>query len=193
MGEVDLECPLFSWQGAHASTNRGWWKDVQKLCNMFRGFVKCNIGDGSTVLFWYDLWNGNILESKYQDSTLLPEIRTSLLLSLCSSALIRAGLPRIPIQDLIQALHVYQISKDSWEYIWGSKNYSSSKCYNFPYKNIKTSTLFLWIWNSKCCNKPRVFSWLLLIDKLNTRNILRRKKAKASRKQLQLCYLQQQH
>ena len=64
---------------------------------------------------------------------------------------------------------------ESWEYIWGSKNYSS-KCYNFPYKNIQPPAPFLWIWNSKCYNKLCVFSWLLLVDRLNTRNILRRKK-----------------
>jgi hypothetical protein len=32
---------------------------------MFRGIAKCNIGDGSTMLFWSNLWNGNILESKF--------------------------------------------------------------------------------------------------------------------------------
>jgi len=33
-------------------------------------------------------------------------------------------------------------------------------------------------WDSKCCNKLRVFTWLLLMDRLNTRNILKRKKQK---------------
>ena len=41
-----------------------------------------------------------------------------------------------------------------------------------------TPSPFLWIWNSRCCNKLRVFSWLLLMDRLNTRNILRRNKHK---------------
>ena len=63
-------------------------------------------------------------------------------------------------------------------YIWGSRVYSSSKFYNFPYKNIQPPDLFLWIWNSKRCNKLRVFSWLLFMDRLNTRNILKRKKQK---------------
>ena len=31
---------------------------------------------------------------------------------------------------------------------------------------------------SKCCNKLRVFIWLLLMDRLNTRNLLRRKNFK---------------
>jgi hypothetical protein len=32
---------------------------------MFRGIAKCTFGDGSTVLFWFDLWNDNILESEF--------------------------------------------------------------------------------------------------------------------------------
>ena len=46
-------------QVPHATTDRGsfWWRDILKLCDLFRGIVECKIGDGSTVLFWSDLWN----------------------------------------------------------------------------------------------------------------------------------------
>jgi hypothetical protein len=38
----------------HATTDRDsfWWRDVLKLCDLFRGIAKCNIGDGSTVFLW---------------------------------------------------------------------------------------------------------------------------------------------
>ena len=45
-------------------------------------------------------------------------------------------------------------------------------------KDFQPPRSFLWIWNSRCCNKLRVFSWLLLMDKLNTGNLLKRKKFK---------------
>ena len=48
--------------------------------------------------------------------------------------------------------------------------------YNLPYKFIHPPKPFIWIWDSKCANKLKVFSWLMLVDRLNTRNILRRKK-----------------
>ncbi|XP_062215176.1 exocyst complex component SEC3A-like isoform X4 [Phragmites australis] len=57
-------------------------------------------------------------------------------------------------------------AKDTWNYLWGSQVYSSKKCYNMPYKHISPPQPFKWIWNSKCCNKLRVFSWLLLMDRL---------------------------
>jgi hypothetical protein len=34
---------------------------------------------------------------------------------------------------------------------------------------------FQWIWKSRCQGKHKVFFWLLLNDRLNTRNLLRRK------------------
>ena len=144
--------------------------------------------DGSTVLFWSDLWNDNILESKFPRFYSFARNKNISVAKFLSNNTLEAQF-HLPLseqafqefrslQDLIQALQVDQNSKDSWEYIWGSKNYSSSKCYNFPYKNIQPPAPFLWIWNSKFCNKLRVFLWLLLMDRLNTRNILRRKKQK---------------
>jgi len=40
-------------QVPHATTDRGsfWWRDVLKLCDLFRGIAECKIGDGSMVLF----------------------------------------------------------------------------------------------------------------------------------------------
>jgi hypothetical protein len=37
----------------HATTDKGsfWWRDILKLCDLFRGIANCKIGDGSTVLF----------------------------------------------------------------------------------------------------------------------------------------------
>ena len=51
----------------HASTDRGsfWWRDVLKLCDLFRGIANCKIRDGSTVLFWSDLWNDNVMQIKF--------------------------------------------------------------------------------------------------------------------------------
>jgi hypothetical protein len=42
-----------------------WWRDVLKLCDLFRGISNCKVGDGKNVLFWHDLWNDNIRRNKY--------------------------------------------------------------------------------------------------------------------------------
>jgi hypothetical protein len=50
----------------HASKEKGsfWWKDVLKLSDLFRGIASYKVGDGSTVLFWSDVWNGHLLQHK---------------------------------------------------------------------------------------------------------------------------------
>ena len=39
---------------------------------------------------------------------------------------------------------------------------------------VKASPLFKWLWTSSNLGKHKIFFWLLLRDRLNTRNILRR-------------------
>ena len=36
--------------------------------------------------------------------------------------------------------------------------------------------MIVWIWKTKCVPKTNFFAWLLLNDRLNTRNILKRRK-----------------
>jgi hypothetical protein len=52
----------------------------------------------------------------------------------------------------------------------------------------------LWIWESRCSNKLKVFTWLLLMDRLNTRNILKRKnfKVRGDNYNCALCQLQRE-
>jgi hypothetical protein len=82
------------------------------------------------------------------------------------------------MQQIIQQIQISSQEKDIWHYIWGNNRYTSSKFYHSSYKNIQPPPPLVWIWDSKCSNKIRVFVWLLLMDMLNVRNILRRKKHK---------------
>ena len=41
--------------------------------------------------------------------------------------------------------------------------------------SCSSSPAFKWLWKSSCQNKHKVFFWLLLKDRLSTRNLLRRK------------------
>ena len=63
---------------------------------------------------------------------------------------------------------------DDWYFIWGSI-YSSSKFYHMCYRIIIPHQAFLWIWKAKSTPKLKFFCWLLLSDRLNTRNMLRRR------------------
>jgi hypothetical protein len=81
-------------------------------------------------------------------------------------------------QQIIHQTQVSENSKDSLHYIWGNSTYTASKFYHLPYKNVNPPRPFVWIWDSKCANKLKVFTWLVLMDTLNVGNIFRRKKRK---------------
>lgn len=62
-----------------------------------------------------------------------------------------------------------------WYYVWGNANFTCKKVYNSQQDTLPASPLFKWMWKSKVQNKHKFFFRLLLRDRLNTRNILRRK------------------
>jgi hypothetical protein len=64
---------------------------------------------------------------------------------------------------------------DRWRYIWGSDNYSSQKAYRFFMGQTQVHPIYRLLWKSKCQPKHRVFYWLWLKNRLNTRDMLRRK------------------
>jgi hypothetical protein len=51
----------------HATKDKGsfWWKDLLKLCDIYRGISKCTVGDGTAVLFCSDIWNDLLLQDKF--------------------------------------------------------------------------------------------------------------------------------
>ena len=64
---------------------------------------------------------------------------------------------------------------DRWIFMWGSHIYSSQKFYALGFRNLQAPRSFTWLWKSKCTPRIKFFGWLLLVDRLNTRNMLRRR------------------
>jgi hypothetical protein len=67
-------------------------------------------------------------------------------------------------------------SKDTWFYIWNSELLSSKNAYKALIGWQLCAPHFSWVWNSTCQAKYKFFFWLLLLDRLNTRYLLGRKK-----------------
>jgi hypothetical protein len=63
---------------------------------------------------------------------------------------------------------------DTWKYIWGAKECSSQKAYKHLTGSHVVHPSFKWIWASSCQLKDKVFYWLLLKNRLNTRGLLRK-------------------
>jgi hypothetical protein len=65
---------------------------------------------------------------------------------------------------------------DVWTCNWSRGLYAASKFYKRSFQDIQAQPPFLWIWQGKCMPKLKFFAWLLLVDRLNTRDVPRRRK-----------------
>jgi hypothetical protein len=66
-------------------------------------------------------------------------------------------------------------NKDSWSYIWRNSQFTTKNAYNVMIGQRHTPEIFSWIWKSACQAKHKFFLWMVLLDRLNTRNLLARK------------------
>ena len=64
---------------------------------------------------------------------------------------------------------------DTWVFIWGSHEYSSQKFYALVFRSMQVHPIFTLLWKSKCTPRINFFGWLMFVDRLNTRNMLRRR------------------
>jgi hypothetical protein len=62
-----------------------------------------------------------------------------------------------------------------WTYPWGIF-FTSSQFYKFCFKDIIPHISFKWLWKSRCTPRVKFFVWLILSDRINTRNMLMRRK-----------------
>ena len=121
----------------HATGELGsfWWKDLLRLSILFRGIARCHIGDGSTVLFWDDLWSSEVFSLKYpllyrsardhhlsvKSVMITEDLNTLFALPLSEQAYVQ-------FQNLQAELLTITYEKgraDSWSFLWGSHVYSS--------------------------------------------------------------------
>jgi hypothetical protein len=78
-------------------------------------------------------------------------------------------------EELIQMQPVILGINDCWIFIWGQQKYASSRFYQYQFRALQPHKSILWIWKTKCVSKIKFFAWLLLNDRLNTKNMLRRR------------------
>ncbi|KAG8052070.1 hypothetical protein GUJ93_ZPchr0001g31242 [Zizania palustris] len=161
-----------------------WWKDIVQLSMLFRAVASPVVGDGSSTSFWSDNWGGSPLKFPCHDFSFSKNKSISVKHFFNSDGL--ADLFFLPLSHeafweleqldhLLASLNLFPDSANAWTFIWGSSAYSSSLFYNHHFKHLPTHPIFGHLWKAKCTNKIKVFFWLLLMDRLNTRNILHRK------------------
>ena len=79
----------------------------------------------------------------------------------------------------------------NWSYIWGTNQFSASKAYLKLTGHRQIHPVYNWTWKSKCQMKHKVFFWLLLKHRLNTKDILQRKNMILDSYTCEMCILQE--
>ena len=153
-----------------------------KLIPTYRGISKVTVGNGENVLFWKDMWREEILAEAYPHAlSYVKNEDLSVQQFLGITTLQEAfHLPLSPQAHAEMRQLQFQVSEvqlsneiDKWTYVWDTNLFSAKQYYTFYFREIQAHESFGWIWKSKSTMKIKVFGWLLLSDRLNTRNMLK--------------------
>ncbi|TVU31706.1 hypothetical protein EJB05_23404, partial [Eragrostis curvula] len=160
-----------------------WWRCILKLQVIYKGLAQAQVQDGKSVLFWHDVWNGLLLSRQFPELFSFAKSKNISVQKALQTELI--SLFHLPLsveaynqfQQLDILMQGVQLTEDSdlWLYIWGNSNFTSAKAYKAMIGHADTHPAFAWMWSSSCQLKHKVFFWLLLKDRLSTRDLLKRK------------------
>lgn len=95
------------------------------------------------------------------------------------------------LQTMIDDLQITE-ERDTWTYIWGSEKYSSSKACSWLIVHRVIHKSIMWLWSSSCQMKHKVFFWLLLKERINTRGVLKRRNMLLDDYTCEMCILQRE-
>jgi hypothetical protein len=142
------------------------------------------MANARTILFWEDLWNKGIPAQQYPELfsfaynsklTIKEAKQKSHLLEIFHLPLsVQAYEQYLEISEAWGQITVIN-AKDTWKLIWGSKIFSTKRTYRHLTGQTQVHQIFRLLWKNKCQPKHKVFFWLWLKNRLNTRNMLKRK------------------
>ena len=143
-----------------------------------------SIKNGTTCSFWPDLWLGRIPKIAFPELFSFVK-KSNLTLSDAKALVAQDTLFHLPLSEiafnqlqmLLTELDSVQLSDSEycWSYSWGNGIFSTKKVYKRLEGHRPTNLIFRWLWKSSCQNKHKLFFWLLIHDRLNTKELLRRK------------------
>ncbi|XP_073360718.1 uncharacterized protein [Aegilops tauschii subsp. strangulata] len=166
-----------------------WWKDICKVMQNFRECAWVQINEGDTALMWSDNW-------QLDDQVSSLQIRFPGLFSYVKDPWITAK-EFLDSHDMFQHFHLPLSSqafddlttlqsllgghnrapgsKDIWFWNETAKGYSPKLFYSHTFASESFNPLTSWIWKSSCTMKIKVFAWMLIMDRLNTKDMVERR------------------
>jgi hypothetical protein len=115
--------------GTNPQEGSFWWRSILRLLSSFKGIAKTDFGNGDTILFWHDLWNGHVLKVSFPH---LHSFAKSDIITLSSVLHMESfqehfnlPLSEIAFDQFCELTVMLQIlteddQNDKWSYIWGN-------------------------------------------------------------------------
>lgn len=84
----------------------------------------------------------------------------------------------LQLQNIQPVLDNMVISDDTdrSSYSWGTNVFASTKVYRVLFGHSIIHPTLKWLWKKQCQPKHKVFFWLLIMDRLSTRNLFKKEK-----------------
>ncbi|KAE8776063.1 hypothetical protein D1007_51342 [Hordeum vulgare] len=163
-----------------------WWRNILKLLDNFREFTWVQVNQGDTVLFWQDKWNiGNsVIPLKERLSRLFSYVKDPW-------TMVKEGLNtndmstwfNLPLLEQtymeLSTVHVligeFELSpnqNDVWYCPSTNKFYTPKSFYSYAHREQTLNPLLNSIWASCYTLNIKVFSWMLIMDRLNTKDMV---------------------
>jgi hypothetical protein len=164
-----------------------WWKDCTSLIATFKDLFSCQIGDGQTIYLWHDIWQQQSLKDRFPH---LFSFAKDKLVTVKDAKNIAMGnifdLFNIPLSNIasqqcnelghsMMTIGNNETANDIWTLGQNGKAYSTKKVYNALSIHPVAPLPFKWIWSSAALPKQKFFFWLLVQDRLNTKDMMERK------------------
>ena len=162
-----------------------WWRENLRLLTTFKSFAKVTVKNGDNCLLWTDVWKDDLLSNHFPElysfaknkalsvgKAISQQQHLHQLFHLPMSAIAFDQLHDLNL--ILSAVEVEETS-DVWHIGSTSSTYSSSVVYRILVGEQHVHPMHNWIQDSFCQPKHKVFFWLLIKDRLSTRNILRRR------------------
>lgn len=161
-----------------------WWKDVFRLKDLYGSITTCQLGDGSSILFWKDNWAGewladlfpNIaLYAKHLDLSVMEVLEATCLEDLFDIPISQQVV--VELEDLRSLIEDFDLSSglDQRIFCWKKSNYAAAKLYKLAFSECADAGTILSGLETTVTPRVKFFAWLILLDRLNTKNMLARR------------------
>jgi hypothetical protein len=131
----------------------------------YKGTAMVNIQNGSSVLFWHNMWGNRVRHSQsaelysfttMKNITLEQAYRMDHLHDIFQLPLSETAFQQyLLLSSKMDSLSLND-ENDVWSYIWGNVTFSVNKTYKAITGHTQTHPVFGWLWNSKCQPKHSV-------------------------------------